>query len=214
KIFFVELILFFTIISQFSDIAFDLLDTLFNLPEMIIGNIIGFFTLFLIVYAISIPFSLKFCKDYRYYLRRDFIEIKKGIIKKKTVQVPYERVQNIRVKREIFQRPFGIVNLEIETAGDWRRRKRNRFLGNSEGVILGVKHPEFIKNLIYSRINNLLGRYGDVDGLGSIQRSFSGCINQVRYREALESGLGVVIRDFQELNQRIDRLISTLDKFR
>lgn len=62
---------------------------------------------------------------YRYELREDCFRKESGIIWKRYVSLPYERIQNVDIYRGILTRILGLSNLSIQTAG---------FSGPSGGV--------------------------------------------------------------------------------
>jgi len=52
-----------------------------------------------------------------YELTEDAVKIEKGVIWKKYISVPYERVQNVDIYRGIIARLLGLSELHIQTAG-------------------------------------------------------------------------------------------------
>ncbi|PIN93637.1 hypothetical protein COU54_02330 [Candidatus Pacearchaeota archaeon CG10_big_fil_rev_8_21_14_0_10_31_24] len=54
---------------------------------------------------------------YLYEITHDAVKVEKGIIWKKYTSIPYERVQNVDIRRGIIARMFGFSTVEIETAG-------------------------------------------------------------------------------------------------
>ena len=54
---------------------------------------------------------------WRYQLDKNAIKIEKGVIWKKYVSIPYERVQNVDIYRGVFARILGLSDLQIQTAG-------------------------------------------------------------------------------------------------
>jgi putative membrane protein len=53
---------------------------------------------------------------YFYDLNENFIVIKKGVFTPKEINVPYERVQDIYVDQDIFDRLFGLYDVHISSA--------------------------------------------------------------------------------------------------
>ncbi len=56
-------------------------------------------------------------ENWKYEFTHDAIKIEKGIIWKKYISIPYERVQNVDIYRGVFARLFGLSDLQIQTAG-------------------------------------------------------------------------------------------------
>jgi len=54
---------------------------------------------------------------WRYQLDKSAIKIEKGVIWKKYISIPYERVQNVDIYRGVFARILGLSDLQIQTAG-------------------------------------------------------------------------------------------------
>lgn len=54
---------------------------------------------------------------YRYQLADGAIKIEKGVIWKKYISIPYERIQNIDIYRGVIARILGLSDIHIQTAG-------------------------------------------------------------------------------------------------
>ena len=54
---------------------------------------------------------------YKYELREDCFRKESGIIWKRYVSIPYERIQNVDIHRGVFARILGLSDLQIQTAG-------------------------------------------------------------------------------------------------
>jgi putative membrane protein len=53
---------------------------------------------------------------YHYWLEQDRLVVKEGILFKSLRQVPYERIQNLNVEKNILHRIFGVATLQVESA--------------------------------------------------------------------------------------------------
>lgn len=73
-------------------------------------------------------------KFWRYELTEDSLRIEKGVIWKKYVSIPYERIQNVDIHRGILARILGLSDLMIQTAG----YSGGRHGRGSEGKLPGV----------------------------------------------------------------------------
>lgn len=74
---------------------------------------------------------------WRYQIAEDAIRIEKGVIWKKYISIPYERIQNVDIYRGILARILGLSDLQIQTAGysgGYGRYGR----GESEGKLPGI----------------------------------------------------------------------------
>lgn len=75
--------------------------------------ILGFF-LYIIFCYIWAKLTYRF---WRYQLTEDAIKIEKGVIWKKYISIPYERIQNVDIYRGVLARLLGLSDLQIQTAG-------------------------------------------------------------------------------------------------
>lgn len=76
-----------------------------------------------------------------YELTEDAIKIEKGVIVKKYISIPYERIQNIDIYRGISARIFSLSDLQIQTAGysgGYGRNGRFAFEGELPGLDIQV----------------------------------------------------------------------------
>lgn len=104
----------------------------------------GFFPIlfFTLVVIIMLPYLLWVelnYHNYTYQFRKKRLVIRKGVLNKERVIIPYDRIQNINVAHNVMQRALKIATVKIETAGTnpWE----------SEGVIEGVgNYQQFIKH--------------------------------------------------------------------
>lgn len=54
---------------------------------------------------------------YHYELREDEFRKEYGVLNKKYASIPYDRIQNVDISRNLLQRIFGISEIRIQTAG-------------------------------------------------------------------------------------------------
>lgn len=74
-------------------------------------------------------------KYYKYELREDGFRKEHGIIWKKYVTIPYDRIQNVDIYRGVIARIFGLSDLQIQTAGGISTSSYGAF---SEGRLPGL----------------------------------------------------------------------------
>lgn len=76
---------------------------------------------------------------YRYSLTEDGINIEKGVINKKYITIPYQRIQNVEIYRGILLRLLGISDLQIQTAGmSYTLNSKNNNRPVAEGRLPGI----------------------------------------------------------------------------
>ena len=89
--------------------------------ENVLGYILAVFGLWLIFFGLYILFCYIWAKlTYKYWkyeLSEDVFKKESGVIWKKYVSVPYERIQNVDIYRGVFARILGLSDLHIQTAG-------------------------------------------------------------------------------------------------
>jgi len=114
----------------------------------------------LLIFASEIYARMAYSR-YLYQISSDEIRIEKGIIWKKYVSIPYERVQNVDIHRGVFARMFGFSTVEIETAGSsgairyGRRNQRYESEGHLPGV--SIEGAEKIRDFVLKKIRKTYG---------------------------------------------------------
>ncbi len=76
--------------------------------------IIGFI---LILLGLYIGFAIIYWLRYRYYVYNDELRVEYGVFTSKKTYIPLERIQSVQVSAGVAQRIFGLVKLEVQTAG-------------------------------------------------------------------------------------------------
>ena len=76
---------------------------------------------------------------YRYELREDGFRKEHGIIWKKYVTIPYDRIQNVDIFRGFWARVLGLSDIQIQTAGGITAGSYGAF---AEGRLPGVSKEE------------------------------------------------------------------------
>ncbi|WP_339724961.1 PH domain-containing protein [uncultured Paraglaciecola sp.] len=71
----------------------------------------------LLAFVLLILFAFVSFKVYRYRLTDDNIEIRSGIFSKKHLNLPFSRVQNVKIEQPIYYRFSGHACLQLDTAG-------------------------------------------------------------------------------------------------
>lgn len=95
-----------------------------------------------IIILISLIWALLTYRFYRYQLTDNAFQKEHGIIWKKYVTIPYDRIQNVDIYRGLFARLLGLSDLQIQTAGGITRGSYGAF---SEGRLPGLSKEVAIK---------------------------------------------------------------------
>ncbi len=95
-----------------------------------------------------------------YEIGHDNVKIEHGIIWKKYTSIPFERVQNVDIKRGIIARIFGFSTLEIETAGQsgiagyYGRGGRRAYHSEGHLPAIDIGDAEKIREFIMKKIKH------------------------------------------------------------
>jgi len=133
--------IFFTFVIIFTSSFFSIMSYKANHQDLwkinIIQSLLGSWaTILLVLIAVSILKAVLTYRFYRYELREDGFRKEHGIIWKKYVTIPYERIQNVDIYRGILARIFGLSDLHIQTAG--MSTAVGSYGGSSEGRLPGL----------------------------------------------------------------------------
>jgi membrane protein YdbS with pleckstrin-like domain len=107
--------------------------------KVIIGNVL--LSIFPIVVGCWIWARLSW-KFYRYELREEAFRKEHGVILKKYVSIPYERIQNVDIYRGIISRILGLSDVHIQTAGMSAPMGKYGFGTVAEGRLPGLDSEE------------------------------------------------------------------------
>ncbi len=112
----------------------------------------------LIALLISYIAALLVYKNYEYGLTEEGFRKKYGVISKKDISIPYERIQNVDIERSIIARILGLSEVNIQTAGEMAtiRGAGSLISQESEGFIPGVL-PEEAERIRKKLINRAKG---------------------------------------------------------
>ena len=104
-------------------------------------------------FLISILWAGFYWNKYQFELGQERITITRGVIGKRVVNIPYERVQNVNISRGVLERIFGLYSVEIETAGGFGIGGTGGYgtRMTAEGDIQGLTNPEPITDYIIAK---------------------------------------------------------------
>jgi len=61
---------------------------------------------------------------FQYRLHQDHIEIRSGVISKKHVNLPFAKIQNVKLEQPVYYRPFDFTCLQLDTAGSSKQEAK------------------------------------------------------------------------------------------
>lgn len=79
-----------------------------------------------------VAWQVAYYKRFEYVTTPDTFDIQSGVISRRNREIPYRRVQNVDISRNIVQRAFDIAELRIETAGGGETEAILRYVGYEE----------------------------------------------------------------------------------
>jgi len=128
----------------------------FDVARIIIAAIILF-----VLWLIGSYFWAKLSYDaYRFEITEKSFKKEYGVIWKRYVSIPYERIQNVNISRGLLMRIIGLSSLEIQTAGYGSTGRRYfGFGGGAEGSLPGLS-PDGAEQLREELINRAKGESG------------------------------------------------------
>ncbi len=94
--------------------------------------------LFIIISYIGLTFYF-----FRYRLTSHSIEIRSGVLAKKYLNLPFDRIQNVTLEQPIYYRPFNFTCLQLDTAGSVKQEAKI--------VALPLNYAEKLKHKILSQ---------------------------------------------------------------
>ncbi len=109
--------------------------------------------------AICYVWAEFYYKFYKYELTDKGFRKESGILYKRYVTIPYERIQNIDINRGIIAQILGLSDLNIQTAGSGAMTTRNGFMTGmgAEGQLPGLTKEiaEKVRDELIERTKNV-----------------------------------------------------------
>lgn len=101
--------------------------------------------LFLAIFFVLFWYQTLYFERYYYDIKSDFLVIKKGVFAPRETTLPYEKLQDVYIDQDIFDRVFSLWDLHVSTA---------TFLSGWEAHIDGVNiaNGEAMKKMILDKI--------------------------------------------------------------
>lgn len=69
------------------------------------------------VLVVTVGYEAAYHQRFRYELTEDTLDIRSGVFSRREREIPYGRIQNVDITRNVFQRLIGLSAVNIETAG-------------------------------------------------------------------------------------------------
>jgi uncharacterized membrane protein YdbT with pleckstrin-like domain len=117
--------------------------------------------------------------NFTYELAETELIIRQGILTRKTIVIPYVRIQNINSERTVLERLLGLATLAIETAGT--------NVGESEALLPGISNR-------YELINHILALAAEAKQTGSPESRATDQRGQVSRDVLFQEMLGQLVQ--------------------
>jgi uncharacterized membrane protein YdbT with pleckstrin-like domain len=88
--------------------------------------------LFIFFFGITLLVTWLVYKNYKYCLAENSLKIKRGIINKEEIAIPYRQIQDVNIKRDLYFQMMGLSRILILTAGQDDETSKD---GESEGIL-------------------------------------------------------------------------------
>ncbi|MFA5217865.1 MAG: PH domain-containing protein [Bacteroidales bacterium] len=81
--------------------------------------------------VLTLIHTILYYLTFKFHIENGQFILRKGYIKRKTLTIPFDRIQNVNTRQSILQQVFGVMSLEIDTAGtDQKELKINSLKTN------------------------------------------------------------------------------------
>jgi len=85
-----------------------------------------------LVVLAAFAYQMVYVRRFDYQPTADTFDLRSGVVSRRTREIPYRRVQNVDVSRNVLQRVLGIAELRVETAGGGETEIRLRYVSHTE----------------------------------------------------------------------------------
>jgi uncharacterized membrane protein YdbT with pleckstrin-like domain len=120
---------------------------LFIFSEVVSSGIMTFYIGIIFIFVIvKYVYEVFYMKSYFYDLVDDYLIIRKGVFSKNEITLPVNRIQDVYVDQDIFDRIFGLYDVHVSSA-----TIISAHLSHIDGV--NKENAQALKNLIISKIH-------------------------------------------------------------
>ena len=126
--------------------------------RVIIFAVTSFVFLLMVLHALFSFAVLRLDYEKRWYIVTDrSLRIREGVLNVREMTVMFANIQNVSVMQGPIQRPLGIADLQVETAGGGSARANEKQLGPNLHVawFRGIDNAEEVRQLIQDRLRAL-----------------------------------------------------------
>ncbi|MFA5071434.1 MAG: PH domain-containing protein [Candidatus Pacearchaeota archaeon] len=129
--------------------------------ESSVNSVLGFFLIIIFssvifCFILGEVYSNLAYKNWKYELTSNEVKLERGIIWKKYSAIPFERIQNIDIRRGILARVLGFSTLDIQTAG-YHVASQGGITAEGNIPAVSVKEAEEIRDFLIKKIGKRQG---------------------------------------------------------
>ena len=154
-IFFAIVFVFFSVVAV-RDFPLEEIARELQVSGYVIFLVQNLWIIFVLLAIIGYVWSYLTYRFYKYELRDDGFRKEHGVIYKKYVTIPYERIQNVDINRGLLARILGLSDLNIQTAG--MSTGFGSYGGVSEGRLPGIS-PKVAEQLRDELVKRARGKH-------------------------------------------------------
>lgn len=123
-----------------------------NLAKYALGGAWIFISLFIVVFLITFFISWLIYIHYKFFLDANSLKIRRGIIDKEEIAIPYRQIQDVDIERDLTFQMMGLSRLIILTAGHEDLKPHG---DESEGVLPAMDQAlaEWLQKQLLQRAN-------------------------------------------------------------
>lgn len=97
-------------------------------------------------------------RKYTFYISDDAFHLHKGLFKRREIEIPFDRIQNINLQQNFLQQILSVVGLDIETAGESKAEVQIRALRKEDAeelkrLLLVRKHEKLSEDDLDNQFN-------------------------------------------------------------
>jgi putative membrane protein len=108
-------------------------------PVFVIFAALGFVA----IVSASLAWEYFVWRRYDYFFEEDSLKITHGVFRRKERDIPYRRIQNVNIKKNIVQRVLAIAKVDFETAGGSGTEASLKYVKKEEAKNIQKKVKEF-----------------------------------------------------------------------
>ncbi len=121
-------------VSRGASVTFTLLFLVVSGSSLLggtVGQLAGVALVGLAVVAI-VAYEVVYWRRYEYALTADTFDIRSGVFRRRSREIPVDRIQNVDITRNVVQRMLGVAAVDVETAGGGATEAAVRYVSADE----------------------------------------------------------------------------------